>query len=68
MNVTQTKRSPCSSKGEEHICPDPPWIRLLHAVHLQWRDDEIMRGNNPDHEIERWLLERGLWPPTKKAN
>lgn len=54
---------------QEHIHPDPPWVRLLHAIHLEWRDNEIMKGHDPDPEIERWLHDRGMWPPgAKKPN
>jgi len=47
---------------QEHTHRDPPWLRLLHAIHLEWREAEILKGNNPDPEIERWLREAGKWP------
>jgi hypothetical protein len=52
---------------EKHTHPDPPWILLLHAIHLEWREEEIMKGRNLDPEIERWLRKTGKWPASQKT-
>jgi hypothetical protein len=46
----------------DHLFHDPPWLPLLNAIHLEWRDAEILQGHDPDPEIERWLCEVGKWP------
>jgi hypothetical protein len=64
----QQSRAPVTFKMKEHIHPDPPWLRLLHAIHLEWRDSEIEKGNDPDSDIEHWLREQGKWPLSKKPS
>ena len=44
--------------------PDPPWLHLLEPHWLNWRENEFIRGNNPDAYIEKKLIETGDWPPT----
>jgi len=51
---------------EEHIRPDPPWLSLLNALHKDWRDAEILKGHNPDPEIEIELFKAGKWPPGRR--
>ena len=40
----------------------PPWIHLLTPVWQGWREDQILKGRDPDPYIERKLREDGLWP------
>lgn len=45
----------------------PPWFHLLDDVNKAWREDQIVRGKNPDPYIEAQLKAAGVWPPSKKA-
>jgi len=42
---------------------NPPWLHLLNALHLNWRDTEVLKGNDPDPYLEQELREAGKWPP-----
>ena len=52
---------------EEHTLPNPPWLPLLNALHKEWREAEILKGRNPDPEIELHLFKVGKWPPGSKT-
>jgi hypothetical protein len=48
---------------EEFEIPEPPWLRLLEPVWRAWRENEILKGRNPDPYIEGKLKEACRWPP-----
>jgi hypothetical protein len=41
---------------------NPPWLPLLNALHISWRDSEILKGNDPDPYLEEQLRAAGKWP------
>lgn len=41
---------------------NPPWLQLLNALHVSWRDAEILKGNDPDPYLEEHLRACGKWP------
>lgn len=43
--------------------PKPPWLNVLNALQQEWRESEILRGRNPDRELEKLLYVSGKWPP-----
>jgi hypothetical protein len=40
----------------------PPWIYLLRSEQINWRDNEILKGRNPDPHIEKELVKAEVWP------
>lgn len=40
----------------------PPWLHLLDPIYRGWREDQILKGRNPDPHIEEELRKEGLWP------
>lgn len=46
----------------ETLIADPPWLAFLNAIQRDWRESEILKGNNPDPLIEARLRESGKWP------
>jgi hypothetical protein len=47
----------------------PPWISLLTPMQVAWRENELLKGREPDSYIEERLREAGQWPlsPRPKA-
>ncbi len=46
----------------------PPWLHLLSNRDREWREEQILRGRNPDDQIESQLREGGLWPDAGSRN
>ena len=51
-----------ASRSMEKLTQTPPWLPMLNALHLEWRINEILKGHDPDPEIEARLREAGKWP------
>lgn len=47
--------------------PDQPWLGLLTPIQQAWRENEFMKGRNPDAYIEQQLREAGVWPPNPQV-
>lgn len=45
--------------------PSAPWTHLLNPMQRAWREDQFVKGRNPDPHIEAQLREGGLWPEKK---
>ena len=52
---------------DDEAMPDPPWLHLLDAANRAWREDQFMKGRNPDSFIESKLRDAGKWPPPKPS-
>ena len=46
----------------------PPWLYLLSDRDREWREEQILKGRNPDEHIESQLREGGLWPDSGSRN
>lgn len=46
----------------EKAIGSPPWLHLLTFMQRGWREDQILRGRNPDFHILSQLRADGLWP------
>lgn len=54
---------------DELLGPAPPWLHLLRPDQKAWRENEILKGRDPDSYIESRLREAGAWPePTKEKD
>lgn len=53
---------------EDLLGPAPPWLHLLQPQWRAWRENEILRGRNPDPYIEKQLIERGQWKPEENKS
>jgi len=42
---------------------EPLWLYLLEPMNRAWREDQILKGRDPDPYIEKQLREAGVWPP-----
>ena len=51
----------------EKLTHTPPWLPLLNALHLEWRERELLKGNDPDPVIEARLREAGKWPKGRET-
>jgi hypothetical protein len=45
----------------------PPWLDLLNALQLEWRESELLLGRDPDIYLEQLLRETEKWPPPGKS-
>ena len=45
----------------------PPWLHLLTPLQRGWREDQLLKGRNPDPHIEKELREAGVWPEREAA-
>jgi hypothetical protein len=43
--------------------PNPPWLHLVEPQWRAWRDDQILKGRDPDPYMEEKLIEAGVWKP-----
>ncbi len=48
--------------------PSPPWLHLLDHIWLCWREEQILKGRDPDPHIEKKLIEMERWPPNNRAD
>lgn len=39
----------------------PPWLFLLSPMQKAWREDQLLKGRDPDAYIEQQLIEAGKW-------
>lgn len=46
----------------EKAIGSPRWLHLLTFMQRGWREDQILRGRNPDFHILSQLRADGLWP------
>jgi len=46
----------------EHL---PPWLWLLSPLEKGWREDQLLKGRDPDTHIEAELIKAGKWSPEK---
>lgn len=52
----------------EKLVPNPPWLRVLNAMELEWRDGEIEKGRNPDVFLDEVLRRTERWPEKKAGS
>ena len=52
---------------KEYEIPSAPWLHHLLPEQQAQRESEILRGRNPDPDIERKLIAAGVWPEKKTA-
>lgn len=45
---------------------NPPWLHLLSYLEKGWREKQILKGRNPDPQIEEQLRKAGKWPEKDK--
>ena len=48
--------------GVVTVADPPPWLHLLDSQWRRWRDDQKLKGRDPDPYIEGQLREAGDWP------
>ncbi len=41
----------------------PPWLWLLSPLERGWREDQLLKGRNPDSHIEAELIRADKWSP-----
>jgi hypothetical protein len=52
----------------ERHTSNPPWLRVLNAMELEWRDTEIEKGRDPDGFLDEVLRRTERWPEKKAGS
>jgi len=51
---------------DEFGIPSVPWLHLLPPEGRAWREDQYLKGRNPDPHLEQQLRDAGKWPLPSK--